>query len=328
MQDLILRNRVAGYREGDLLRHLHGADETKPLAPAERRAFEHYLPGRGILVAFPIEAWPCLAGLIRTRRLRGGVYRRALSPKLEQLAQHILREIRERGPLSSDDIEHEARSMTAWGTPGRLVKNLLDVLFIHGRVLIAARRHFRRFYDLPERVLPAEVLAQTPPAEKTTRRWVAELELRQRRLVLLRKSDAPLVTDLVQPIKVACVPTLHCLRSDLPLLERAAIGEDSSADGTIHLLAPLDPLIYDRRVTRRLWNFNYTWEVYTPLAKRVRGYYALPVLAGAEIVGHVDPRADRAERRLVVVTRRVRRGHATANAVCELARFLGLRVRR
>jgi uncharacterized protein YcaQ len=87
----------------------------------------------------------------------------------------------------------------------------------------------------------------------------------------------------------------------------------------------LDPLIYDRRLTQRLWDFDYTWEVYTPAHKRTRGYYALPVLAGDQLVGHVDPKADRPRRRLIVVSRRLRRGHQAAAAVRELAQFLGLR---
>jgi uncharacterized protein YcaQ len=91
------------------------------------------------------------------------------------------------------------------------------------------------------------------------------------------------------------------------------------------LLAPLDPLIYDRRVTSQLWDFNYTWEVYTPAAKRVRGYYALPVLSGHEFVGHVEPKADRKQKKLAMVSRSLRRGHRAADAVRELARFLGLR---
>ena len=91
------------------------------------------------------------------------------------------------------------------------------------------------------------------------------------------------------------------------------------------LLAPLDPLIYDRRVTAALWNFDYTWEVYTPEHKRQRGYYALPVLAGTELVGHVDSKADRAKKKLRVVSRSVRRGHRVAPAIDELARWLGLR---
>ncbi len=62
-----------------------------------------------------------------------------------------------------------------------------------------------------------------------------------------------------------------------------------------------------------------------PAPKRKRGYYALPVLAGAELVGHVDVKADREERRLSVVSRSVRRGHSTADALARLSGFLGLR---
>jgi hypothetical protein len=80
-----------------------------------------------------------------------------------------------------------------------------------------------------------------------------------------------------------------------------------------------------RRLTQRLWDLDYTWEVYTPAHKRTRGYYALPVLAGDQLVGHVDPKADRPRRHLIVVSRRLRRGHQAAAAVRELAQFLGLR---
>jgi uncharacterized protein YcaQ len=78
-------------------------------------------------------------------------------------------------------------------------------------------------------------------------------------------------------------------------------------------------------VTSALWDFDYTWEAYTPPAKRQRGYYAQPVLAGTELVGHVDAKADREKGRLRVVARRVRRGHRTAPAVRALAGWLGLR---
>jgi uncharacterized protein YcaQ len=95
----------------------------------------------------------------------------------------------------------------------------------------------------------------------------------------------------------------------------------------VRLLAPLDPLIYDRRLTERLWDFSYTWEVYTPAHKRVRGYYALPVLSGDGFVGHVDPKVDREAGKLLIQGREVRRGHANAAAegIRELARFLGVR---
>ena len=93
----------------------------------------------------------------------------------------------------------------------------------------------------------------------------------------------------------------------------------------MRLLAPLDPVIYDRRLTEQLWDFDFTWEVYTPPELRKRGYYSLPVLQGLEIVGDVEPRADWQKKRLIVRSRRLRRGTSTRGAVAELAAFLGLR---
>lgn len=74
-----------------------------------------------------------------------------------------------------------------------------------------------------------------------------------------------------------------------------------------------------------MWKFEYTWEVYTPAAKRRRGYYALPILAGDRFVGHVDLKADRRTGKLCVVGRQVKRGHRSAPAIAELAAFLGLK---
>ncbi|MFI5337379.1 MAG: DNA glycosylase AlkZ-like family protein [Opitutales bacterium] len=319
MHDLVLRQRVTGYREGGLHRYLHASD---------RPGFEHYLPGAtAVLAAYPAEAWPYLAGRIRRRRLRGGRYGRKLAPSHERLAGRILAELAARGPLTSDEIEHEGRSRTGWGTPGRLVKNILEIMLVHGRVLITARRNFRRVYDLPERVLPAALLAAPEKDEAETARWLALLRLRQRRLVLLKRTDLSWVADAVQPIQIIGGPLLHCLHEDLPLVDQTA-RPGPAADSTPLLLAPLDPLIYDRRVTSRLWNYDYIWEAYTPPAKRRRGYYALPVLAGTELVGHIDPKADRPARRLRVMARSIRRGHRVAGAVAGLAHFLGLRAGR
>lgn len=317
MHDLILRNRVRGYREGDLHRHIHSPP---------RPGFEHYFPDAGILVAFPADAWPYLAPLLASRRLRrSAAYRRRLAPTHETLARHILAEIAARGPLTSDDIEHEGRSVTGWGSPGRLVKNVLEVMLVHGRVLITARRGFRRVYDLPERVLPASALAAAAKTDEEILRWTALLQLRQRRLVRLKKAELRLVADLVHAVAVENCPPLHCLREDLPLLESCQAGRRAVAPAPLLLLAPLDPLIYDRRVTSSLWNFDYTWEVYTPPGRRKRGYYALPVLAGTKLVGHVDAKADRAAGRLRVLAREIKRGHKITETLRQFAGWLGLK---
>ena len=319
MHDLILRNRVRDYREGALHEFIHA--RTRP-------GFEHYLPGAGILVAFPLEAWPFLTGRMQRREFTRNLHSGKFTPREAVLAEKILAEIAARGPLSSDDFEHDGRARSPWGTGGTLVKRVLEKFFAHGRVLIAARRNFRRVYDLPERVLPAAVLAQPSHPEREVAVWIVLTKLRQRRLVALKRDELPLVADRVQPVVIdgADCPTLYCLRDDAPLFDEIQ-NRKSKIENSVAplLLAPLDPLIYDRRVTAALWGFDYTWEVYTPEHKRVRGYYALPLLAGTELVGHIDPKAERKKKKLHVVSRRVRRGHASAPAVRALAEFLGLR---
>lgn len=329
IHDLILRNRVASYREGDLMRHLHG-DEPTPLPPAQRVAFEHHLPDTNVLAAFPLDAWPHLLAAMHRRSRSTGAWSGKLTPRERTLADHILAELAARGPLSSEDIADPRRARRVWGA-ATLAKSTLQKLFFHGRVLIRRRVAQRRLYDLPERVLPSSVLTAPAADASDTTRWLALLKLRQRRLVLLKRDELRAVADFVQPLSIAGCPLLHCLRDDLPLLD-AILAEPPIPKRTTHnasaaplLLAPLDPLIYDRRVTQALWNFNYTWEVYTPAARRVRGYYALPLLVDDALVGHVDPKADRERGRLIVVGRSVRRGYRAAPAVKSLATFLGLR---
>lgn len=322
MHDLILRNRVTGYREGDLMRHLHG-EETARKTAGDRQAFEHHLPSTSILVAFPRDAWPHLLGAMEARTRRSGPWSGRLTPREKEFAPHLLAELAARGPLSSEDLHDGRQSHRGWGK-STLAKSTLQKLFFHGRVLIAQRQFQRRYYDLPVRVLPAETLALPRPSKDDTQRWIALSRLRQHRLALLKKAEFTCIADLIQPVQIEDGPLLHCLQSDVPLFHESAPVTVPEKPRPM-LLAPLDPLIYDRRVTSRVWDFNYTWEVYTPAHKRVRGYYALPILSGLELVGHVDPKADRLTRKLAILSRSIRRGHTSTEAVRELSRFLGLK---
>jgi hypothetical protein len=321
MHDLILRNRVQGYREGDLMRHLHGAGGT--LSARQRLAFEHHLPSERTLVALPLDAWPFLRAEMRRRAWQTGSWSGRLSPVQKKLSVRLLAEIAERGPMSSEDFADTGRARAVWGASTQ-AKVTLQKLFFHGRLLLARRSESnRRYYDLPERVLPSHILKLAEPSKKETARWEVVLKLRQRRLTPLKRTELPLVADLVQPVAVAGCPTLYLLKSDLPLL--AEISDLRSGIAAPLLLAPLDPLIYSRPVTAALWGFDYTWEVYTPPAKRKRGYYALPVLSGLDLVGHVDPKVDRLAKKLRIQSRAVRRGHAITGPLQDFARWLGLR---
>jgi uncharacterized protein YcaQ len=321
MHDLILRNRVEGYAEGGLTRHLHGEEGGPGKHHSKRTAFEHHLPGKGILVAMPLDTWPHLQAAMRGRSKRASAWSGRLTPREKEFAALMLERFATEGNLGPEDFEDDRRGRRAvWGT-ATLAKSTLQKLFFHGRLLISGRSSNRRLYDLPERVLPPDVLARAESSADETSRWAALVRLRQHRLVYLKKAEVPLVEDLVARVAVEGCRELFCLREDLPLLDEGAGGSPAEA----LLLAPLDPMIYDRRMTQALWDFDYTWEVYTPPAKRKRGYYALPLLAGTEIVGHVDPKAERERGRLAVLSKSVRRGHKASAPIKALAGFLGLR---
>lgn len=317
MHDHILRNRVHGYSEDGLMRHIHGEGPAGSLPAEMRTAFEHHLPSTDILAAFPLDAWPHLLAAMRGRTKKPSRWMGRLTPREKEFAARIMERFETEGGLGPEAFADERRGRRVWGA-ATLAKATLQKLFFHGRLLISGRQNNRRLYDLPKRVLPAATLAAGESSPADVARWLALTRLRQHRLVALTKAELSLVEDLVQAIEVDGCSTLHCLSSDLPLFEPSAPG------GEPLLLAPLDPIIYDRRVTRQLWGFDYAWEAYMPASKRKRGYYALPILSGTDLVGHVDMKADREKRRLGVVSRKVRRGHGTAPAIRQLARFLGL----
>ena len=221
MHDLILRNRVAGYREGDLMRHLHG--NATPLTAAQRTAFEHHLPDTHVLVAFPVAAWPLLLGAMRHRTRISGAWSGRLTPREKDFATTLLAEIAARGPLSSADFDDDRRGRRVWGA-ATLAKSTLQKLFFHGRLLIARRDNNRRIYDLPERILTAAILAQPEPTAAETARWSVLLKLRQRRLTRLKRAEFALVADAVQAVSLGVGPLLYCLREDVPLLH-AALAE-------------------------------------------------------------------------------------------------------
>jgi uncharacterized protein len=321
MHDLILRNRVHGYKEGALMRHLHGEESLPKTHPSKRIAFEHHVPSKAILVAFPLDAWPHLQAAMRLRARRPGAWSGRLTPREKEFSERILERFASEGGLGPEAFEGDDRKgRQVWGS-ATLAKSTLQKLFFHGRLLISGRKNNRRLYDLPDRVLPAAVLGSTESTPEEIARWLALTRLRQHRLVILKKTEVPLVEDLIQRVEVEGCPTLYCLKTDEPLFE----GDEKNVSEETLLLAPLDPMIYDRRLTRALWDFDYTWEVYVPESKRKRGYYALPILAGTELVGHIDPKADRAIGKLKLVSKRVKRGNQTAPSVKALAGFLNLK---
>ena len=92
---------------------------------------------------------------------------------------------------------------------------------------------------------------------------------------------------------------LYLLSGDLPLMESVIAGQADQA-ARLEFLAPLDPMLWDRKLVEALWDYRYSWEIYTPAAKRKYGYYVLPMLYGDRLIGRIEPKADKKTKTLTV----------------------------
>jgi uncharacterized protein YcaQ len=212
----------------------------------------------------------------------------------------VLEDIRALGPIAASGIADEERPQRTgpwWDWSD--VKRAVEFLFWSGQVTSARRRGFERLYDVPERVLPAEVLAVPTPAVEDAQRELVrtaaracglatERDLRDYYRLPVAEARAR-VAELAEAGELVAV-AVEGWRETAYLHAGARVPR--SADATA-LLAPFDPLIWERGRTERLFGMRYRIEIYVPAPKRVHGYYVLPFLLGDTLVARVDLKADR-----------------------------------
>ncbi len=213
--------------------------------------------------------------------------------------------VQNNGPTRMRDIPDSGKSAGAWWgwSKGKLA---LETLFDQGHITTATRQGFERIYDIPERVIPAEVLAQaTPPEDEGFRRLIVksavalglgtEQDLRDYfRLPLAEARKA--IAETVESGELQTVAVEGWK-------QKAYIHRDlkwPKTSGATALLTPFDPLVWNRDRAERLFNFHYRIELYTPEPKRKFGYYVLPFLLGQSLVGRFCLKADRASSTLKV----------------------------
>jgi uncharacterized protein YcaQ len=274
---------------------------------SERRLFEYWAHEASLL---PLDVHPLLrwrmAEVDRGEGGYGGL--RMFARERRADAEALLNRVRDNGPLSASDCENGKGLPGWWGWGDD--KSILEWLFWAGHLTTRTRRSsFERVYDLPERVLPPDILALPTPSAADAqhalirraaqalgvatasdlrdyfRLGVAETRLAIDRLVEER---------LLQPVQVDGWKQLAYLDPEARRPRRI----EAQA-----LLAPFDPLIWERNRTERLFGFRYRIEIYVPAEKRVHGYYVLPLLLGDRLVARVDLKADRANGRLLVHAR-------------------------
>ena len=297
--DLVLLARIAGYRREWADHWLYG----------DRRLYETYNKSLNIVPVAELPLYRYVWDRMQRRHDANAFDEHA------PLVEELLGRIREQGHLLPRDVGPREAIDWYW-RPTNQVRAILEALAEVGTIGIARREGNLRVYDLAERLYPAEILAdRRPVAEQQAHRLLA----RYRAHGLLGASGnqelwvggtgyaadrAAVRAGLVEAGRL--VPVVvegfkgerFVVGEDLDALARAeqelAAGTPpGGAEAGVALLAPLDPLCWDRDLLRRLFAFDYVWEVYVPEPKRRWGYYVLPILFGDRIVGRIEPRIER-----------------------------------
>jgi uncharacterized protein YcaQ len=300
--DLVLHARIDGYRREWCEGWLYGPD---------RRLFEIYNKSLNIV---PIEELPHhrVSWDRHLERYEEGILR-----EHADVAHNILQRIAAEGPLSTAAFTEHGKSVDWWWAPTRVARAVLEALFVIGRVGVSRREGNRRYYDLVERLVPEDLLLRRESAEDGMRHrllsryravgltWPSgstELMVGTGSAAERAHRTATLVDQgLLTPAEIEGVKGIRYFPSDERDLLTAAGDDDPFGDPGVAFIAPLDPLLWDRRLLRQLWSFDYIWEVYVPEPKRRWGYYVLPILFGDHLVGRFEPRLDRTERTLRIL---------------------------
>jgi len=306
---------VAG-RTHDLVLHARVADYDPAWCDGlyeRREIFEAYNKGLSFVL---VEDYPWFRGRLSPRWAE-------IIDENADVAEQVLERIRVEGAMSSLDFERTKGETTDWfGLPTNTVRVVLEAYALTGVLGLSRRDGSRRYYDLLERLLPAEILAREVPILEQFRH---RLLSRFRAHGLLGVAGVGDIFGGIGPAKpdprVPGYPGRTALREELVadgaivpvdvegvrgkrfvLAEEIGLLEDPPEPSpSVAFLPPFDALVWDRPLLGSLFDFDYVWELFIPPEKRRWGWYVLPMLFRDRFVGRIEPRIDREGGRVEVL---------------------------
>jgi uncharacterized protein len=303
--ELVLQSRIKGFTKGMLADLLY-----------EDRKLVDY-PDKNLAI-IPVEDWPYFERYRQAAQQHAEHY-----PEIEALTAQVRAHIQNSGPVSSDDLKLDGdfawQSAIHWSSGNNASRSVLEQMYSTGELIIHHKKGTRKYYDIAKKYIEPNLLNASEPLkdELEHHKWRVLRRIGAVGLLWNRASDAWLniwglkaaqrkevFRQLVDESRISAVAVeqmkdmLYCLTEDLPLIE--AVLQNQKPKWRCELIAPLDNLIWDRKLINELFEFDYTWEIYTPVIKRKFGHYVLPLLYGESFIGRAEIIAERKTGTLVV----------------------------
>ncbi len=233
--------------------------------------------------------------------------------EFDSVRSEIIKKIREHGCISSKDVNGNQKVNWSWA-PTDIGRATLESMYHCGELVIHHKEGTRKYYGLTENLLPASIVGKPDP-NKTLNdfyRWYVKRRIGSVGLLWNRSGDAWLGSHVKKEERSQSIRQL-LEKNEILEVRIASIGEvfylpkeglemleDKGEYDEASVIAPLDNLIWDRRLISKLFDFDYKWEVYTPVKERRFGYYVLPILYRDRFIARCEPVIDRKSKELVL----------------------------
>lgn len=300
--ELTLQSRVKGFKKSMLRELLY-----------EDRKLIDYVDKE--LSIWPTEDWPYFSSYRKLSLETGDTFE-----GLKELKEKAIAYIRKNGPVCSDTLPiegeiywHSSMHWSGnWDKKSQAARSVLEQLYTDGELIIHHKNGSRKYYDLAERHIAKDILEGNNPCQdemeylawRVLRRIGAvgliwdknstaflgiylKAEMRKKVLAKLME-DKAISMCYVEGVKV---PFYY--RAEDEGLMQEVLEESVDLKARMAFIAPLDPMMWDKELIYALWDFRYSWEIYTPKTKRKYGYYTLPIIYGDRFVGRIETAADR-----------------------------------
>lgn len=302
--ELTLQSRVKGFKKSMLRELLY-----------EDRMLVDYADKE--LSIWPVEDWPYFSSYRKRSRDLGKTFE-----GIAELRKQAIAYISKNGPVSSDMLPiegeifwHSSMHWSGnWDKKSPAARSILEQLYTDGELVIHHKKGSRKYYDLAVKHLPEAVLKAKNPC-KDENSFLTWRVLRRIGAVALlwdknstaflglylkaekRKEILKALTDAgkILPVTVEGLKPVFYYRAEDDDLMQSIIDGSADLKARMSFIAPLDPIMWDKSLINALWDFQYSWEIYTPVVKRKYGYYTLPILYGDSFIGRIETVAERKE---------------------------------